>query len=166
MPQNTSEPNPHPPPLAAQRTEILCGDPAFELASRQASLAFERTIVTIDQGLMSAVRTSLSLIGFGFAAVLFFHQAGAETGIDLKVPARNFGLSLVAMGIMLVSLGLIEHRSRLNKLKRQTAELHQRRLLLEHSPRRHAPVAYVAIILLISGILVIVGTLGRIGPFS
>ena len=82
----------------AQNANLLVA-PAFELASRQASLAYERTLVSIDQSLMSAIRTSLSLIGFGFAMVLFFNTFGGRIGVDLQVPARNFGLSLVAMGI-------------------------------------------------------------------
>ena len=86
--------------------------PALELASCQASLAFERTLISLDQSLMGAIRTSLALITFVFAVVLFFHQVGGEIGVKLRIPARNFGLSLVTMGTGLVLVGLLGHRRR------------------------------------------------------
>jgi uncharacterized membrane protein YidH (DUF202 family) len=60
--------------MASLQHERPSDSPTFELASCQASLAFERTLITLDQSLMGAVRTSLALISFGFALVLFFHQ--------------------------------------------------------------------------------------------
>lgn len=140
--------------------------PAFELASRQASLAFERTFVSIDQALMSAIRTSLSLIAFGFAMVLFFHEFEGEMGVSLRVPARNFGLSLVAMGTALVAIGLIGHRRRFAQLRTQMDDLHCRGLLLEPCPYRHAPIAILALLLLLAGLLVVLGIIVRIGPFG
>ena len=140
--------------------------PAFELASCQASLAFERTLVTLDQSLMSAIRTSLSLIGFGFAMVLFFHQLGNEVGANLQVPARNFGLSLVAMGVGLITIGLIGHRRRFKSLRARMDELHSRRLLFEGCPHKGSPIAILAMLLLLSGLLVMLGILVRVGPFG
>ena len=140
--------------------------PSFELASRQASLAFERTLVSVDQSLMSAIRTSLSLIAFGFAMVLFFFQMSGETGVNLRVPARNFGLSLVGIGVGLLTIGLVDHHRRFSALRAQMEEMHQRRLLMEPCPRRRAPVAIIAMLLLISGILVVLGVAVRIGPFG
>lgn len=140
--------------------------PTFELASCQASLAFERTLVSLDQSLMSAIRTSLSLIGFGFAMVLFFHQFGGEVGVNLHVPARNFGLSLVAMGVGLITIGLIGHRRRFTSLKAKMDDLYRRKLLLEGCPYRGAPVAVLAMMLLLAGLLVMLGILIRVGPFG
>ena len=140
--------------------------PAFELASCQASLAFERTLISLDQSLMSAIRTSLSLIGFGFAMVLFFNQVGGDVGVDLRVPARNFGLSLVAMGIGLVTIGLVGHRRRFTELRSKMDELHRRNLLIEGCPYRRAPIAVLALLLLLAGLLVMLGILVRIGPFG
>ena len=45
-------------------------------------------------------------------------------------------------------------------------DLYQRKLLMEPCPRRRAPVAIIALLLLISGILVILGVVVRIGPFG
>ena len=140
--------------------------PTFELASWQASLAFERTLVSLDQSLMAAIRTSLSLIGFGFAMVLFFHQVSGDAGVNLQVPARNFGLSLVAMGIGLITIGLVGHRRRFISLRATMDDLFRRKRLPEPCPYKRAPIAVLALLLLLSGLLVMLGILVRIGPFG
>jgi putative membrane protein len=140
--------------------------PALELASCQASLAFERTLISIDQYLMGAIRTSLALITFGFALVLFFHQVSGEVGVNLRVPARNFGLSLVAMGIGLIVVGLHGHRKRLGELCDKMDQLHGKKLLSEGSPGRRSPVSILALLLLLAGLIVMVGILVRMGPFG
>jgi len=140
--------------------------PALELASCQASLAFERTLISLDQSLMGAVRTSLALITFGFALVLFFHQVSGVIGVNLRIPARNFGLSLVAMGIGLVMIGLIGHRKRFAELRHKMDELYRRKMLIEGCPYRGSPIAVVALLLLLAGLLVMLAILVRIGPFG
>lgn len=151
---------------ALEELESPLNTPALELASCQASLAFERTLISLDQFLMGAIRTSLALITFGFALVLFFHQLSGEMGVDLRIPARNFGLSLVAMGIGLITVGLLGHRKRLAELCDKMDELHHNKLLSEACPRRRSPVAVVALLLLLSGLFVMLGILVRIGPFG
>jgi putative membrane protein len=138
----------------------------FELASRQAALAFARTLIAIDQALLSAVRTSLSLLAFGFAMVLFLHRMSGTVGVDLSAPARNFGFGLIALGVALITVGLIDHRRRFNLLKNQMDDLCQRKLLAEPSPQRHSALALLAYLLLLSGILVMLGVAIRIGPFA
>ena len=140
--------------------------PTFELASRQASLAFERTLIGLDQLLMSSIRTSLSMLTFGFAMFLFFHQVSGDVGVNLRVPARNFGLSLVAFGIGLLASGLIVHRGRYHAIRSQMEDLHRRHLLAEGCPRTRAPIAIIGLFLLISGLLVMAGILIRMGPFA
>jgi putative membrane protein len=139
--------------------------PALELASCQASLAFERTLISLDQSLMGAIRTSLTLITFGFALFLFFHQVSGETGVDLRVPARNFGLTLVAIGIGLITVGLLGHRKRFTELQQKMDELNRRKLLIEGCPYGQSPIAVVALLLLLAGLLVMLGILVRVGPF-
>jgi putative membrane protein len=140
--------------------------PTFELASWQASLAFERTLVSLDQSLMAAIRTSLSLIGFGFAMVLFFHQVGGEVGVNLQVPARNFGFSLVAMGVGLITIGLVGHRRRFTSLRTTMDNLYRRKRLPEPCPYTGSPIAVLAVLMLLSGLLVMLGILVRVGPFG
>lgn len=140
--------------------------PALELASCQAALAFERTLISLDQSLMGAIRTSLALITFGFALVLFFHQVSGEIGVNLRVPARNFGLSLVVIGIGLVIVGMRGHRRRFTELSSRMDDLYCRKLLSQGCPYRRSSVAVFAALLLLVSLLVLLGILVRIGPFG
>lgn len=140
--------------------------PALELASRQAALAFERTLLGLDQLLMTSIRTSLSLLTFGFAMFLFFQQVAGEAGVNLRVPARNFGISLVVLGIGLLASGLVAHRARYEALRRQMDDLYQRQLLAEAATRTQSPIAIIGVLLLGAGLLVIAGILIRLGPYA
>jgi putative membrane protein len=149
---------------SVHQNETAPNPPTFELASWQAALAFERTLISLDQTLMGAVRTSLALISFGFALILFFHQFSGEIGVNLRFPARNFGLGLVAMGTGLVTIGLLGHRKRFTVLKSKMDELHQRKLLAESCPYRQSATAIFALLLLFIGLLAMAAVLVRILP--
>jgi putative membrane protein len=60
-----------------------------------------RTQLGLQRTLMAAVRTAVSLIGFGFTVAQFFqrmHGQGAEQlGVELP---RNLGLVLIATGVV------------------------------------------------------------------
>ena len=53
-----------------------------ELAARRTGMAFQRTRPPPDRTLMAVIRTSLSLIGFGFTIFQFFQKL-REAGRDL-----------------------------------------------------------------------------------
>jgi len=56
------------------------------------------------------MRTALSLIGFGFTIFQFFQHLQESSGVEKKVhAARNFGVSLVAIGIFLLVMGIYGH---------------------------------------------------------
>jgi putative membrane protein len=112
------------------------------------------------------VRTSLALISFGFALVLFFHHFSGAMGTDLRVPARNFGLTLLVMGTALVTAGLLGHRKRYKDLRSKMDQLHRRGLLIEACPYRHSAIAVFALLLLLAGLSTMVGVIIRIGPFD
>ena len=132
------------------------------MASWQATLAFERTLISLDQTLMGTVRTSLAMISFGFAFILFFHEISLEIGVNLRVPARNFGVGLVAMGTGLVAIGLIGHRRRFADLKARMDELHEKKLLARPCIYRQSPIAVFAMLLLLTGVLAMASVLVRI----
>lgn len=66
--------------------------------------AWLRTQLGLQNTLMAAVRTSISLIGFGFTVAQFFEKLMANTpeGFQRLSPAapRNFGLLLIAAGVI------------------------------------------------------------------
>src|SRR5262249_38559007 len=85
-------------------------DPSLELASRRTRLSFQRPPMSADRTLMSILRTSLSLIGFGFTIFQFFRFLRDSAGVEEKVhAARNFGMALLGIGIFLLTLGIVGH---------------------------------------------------------
>ena len=80
-----------------------------ELAMRRTGMAFQRTRMAADRTLMGVIRTALSLISFGFTIYQIFkklHDSGVLAG---SVSARNFGVTLVLLGISMLVLGIIYH---------------------------------------------------------
>src|SRR5687768_7161216 len=90
---------------------ILFDSPSTELAANRTAMAIERTRMAADRTLMAILRTSLSMIGFGFTIFKFFHEVGKQMGIEeaMAAPARNFGLTLVVLGVGLLIAGLFNH---------------------------------------------------------
>jgi putative membrane protein len=66
--------------------------------------AWLRTLMGLQRTQLAAVRTSVSLIGFGFTVAQFFQkmQGNLPAGMDQVNPAmpRNVGLVLIAAGIL------------------------------------------------------------------
>src|SRR5215831_14002014 len=82
------------------------------LSSRRTALAFQRTRMSADRTLMAVIRTSLSLIGFGFTIYQFFRYL-RERAVTMELlrsaAPRNFGLALVILGVVMLSLGIWRH---------------------------------------------------------
>src|SRR5262245_4464729 len=85
-------------------------DSSLELAERRTGMAFQRTRLAEERTLMAVMRTSISLISFGFTIYQFFaklQDAGTFSGSGH--PARNFGQSLVWLGILMLTVGIVYH---------------------------------------------------------
>ena len=64
--------------------------------------AWMRTQLGLQRTLMASVRTSVSLIGFGFTVAQFFQRMQGMTGMremNAELP-RNLGLVLIAAGVL------------------------------------------------------------------
>jgi putative membrane protein len=77
--------------------------------------AWLRTVMGLQRTLMAAVRTSISLIGFGFTVAQFFEKIkrNLPEGVrDLgeEVP-RNLGLSLIAAGVVSLAVFTWQYRA-------------------------------------------------------
>ena len=85
-------------------------DTGTRMASVRTSAAFQRTRMAADRTLMAGIRTSLSMIGFGFTIFSFFRTLAREellrAGAHPNAPGL-FGLSLVGLGIVVLSFALI-----------------------------------------------------------
>lgn len=76
--------------------------------------AWIRTRLALERTMMSWVRTSVALIGFGFTIVQFFERMHAADGIApaLRPQApRYLGLTLIAAGVLVLLLSIWQYRA-------------------------------------------------------
>lgn len=143
----------------------LIGDASTELSANRTAMSFERTAMSSDRTLMSIVRTSLSLIGFGFTFFQFFHTLAKSS---VKIPdaaPRNFGLALILLGEILLSLGLVDHAKQVRARRLRRRRLFDQKLVHHVEPVRPSSTMIVAVLLLVVGILAILRVGLRVGPF-
>lgn len=108
-------------------------------------LAVERTRVAYDRTTLAWTRTATSLITFGFTIYKFFQidiMAGSQK--ERLVRPREFGLTLVSIGLFSLLLATLENRKNMGML----------RSLYPHLPRSMATLLAAVISLL--GILALV----------
>jgi putative membrane protein len=119
-------------------------------------LGYERTRLAADRTLMAWIRTSVSLISFGFSIYKFFQYLQetnvASTALHHYAP-RNFGVALVIVGMFLLAVAMLDYYLFLKKLNRFAGQKFQVSL---------TPAA--AVILFIIGIMVLINLMFRIGP--
>lgn len=75
--------------------------------------AWARTQLALQRTLMAAVRTSVSLIGFGFTVAQFFTRMQEMEGmreIGAELP-RNLGLVLIAAGVLSLAIFTWQYRA-------------------------------------------------------
>src|ERR1700748_2543514 len=82
---------------------------SVELSQRRTGMAFQRTRMAADRTLMAVIRTSLSLISFGFTIYQFFNKMKESGVIKGSAAARNFGTTLVLLGIGMLIFGIVYH---------------------------------------------------------
>jgi putative membrane protein len=142
------------------------GDPAVELSSRRTGMSFQRTRLSAERTLMSVVRTSLSMISFGFTIYSFFGQLQREETLRRANAPRNFGLTLICLGVGLLLAGIAYHLAFMRELRRAREEMAGEGLI--HA-RSSFPVSYtliVAVLLLLLGMTAIADALFHFGPFG
>ena len=139
---------------------------SVELSSRRTGMSFQRTRMSADRTLMSVIRTSLSLISFGFTIYQFFHGLQGDNFLHASRAPRNFGLTLVWLGVAMVGVGIIFHIQFMLGLRRERRDMKRGGLIHGES---HFPGSYtlaVAILVLLLGLGVIANFTFKTGPFS
>jgi putative membrane protein len=139
---------------------------ADELSSRRTGMSFQRTRMSADRTLMSVIRTSLSLISFGFTIAKAFEHLRETGTVSSAKPARNFGLALVVLGIVMLVGGIIYHVQFMVGLRDERKKMKAGGLV--HGESRFPPsmTLITAMILLLIGIAVTVSLVFQIGPFG
>jgi putative membrane protein len=96
------------------------------VAKKRTDWSVFNTQLASERTLMAALRTALSLIGFGFTIYKFFeaarHTLGDSGPIRVNAP-RRLGMTLVSLGVFVLVGGAWQHWLFLKGLKRET-EVH------------------------------------------
>ena len=85
--------------------------------------AWLRTRLAVERTLMAYLRTSVSLIGFGFGIVQFFDRLEQMPGANpARFPeaARDLGLAMIFCGVMAAIISLYEYRWMIHYLWSET----------------------------------------------
>jgi putative membrane protein len=149
--------------------EILGGADAvsMELSSRRTGMSFQRTRMSADRTLMSIIRTALSLIGFGFTIYQFFGRMLETPGVALNPHApRNFGIALVGLGMVMLTLGIVYHVQYMRGLRAERDLMIKESLIHGES---HYPISLTLItagLLWLLGLVAIVSMTFNVAPFS
>ena len=146
-------------------TKLKTDDISVELASRRTGMSFQRTRMSADRTLMSVIRTSLSLISFGFTIFQVFEKLKEAGTLAHAGAPRNFGITLVALGIIMLVGGIIYHLQFMLHLRHQRAEMIAEGLVHGESQFPVSLTLLTAIILLLVGVTAIVSMVFNIGPF-
>lgn len=139
------------------------------LAEARTALAFQRTRLAADRTMMAVLRTSLSMIGFGFTIFAFFQKLSGKTllgdAIPQLAPAR-FGLSLVALGIVTLAIGIYGQFRFMRSARTQRNALVTAGLLPADDPFPLSPTLVIAFLLLLIGLFAILSIAARAGPLA
>ncbi|HEX6041528.1 DUF202 domain-containing protein [Longimicrobium sp.] len=138
---------------------------SVELSSRRTGMSFQRTRMSADRTLMSVLRTSLSLISFGFTIAQVFGKVAESQGWG-RAPARNFGVALVLLGIVMLVIGIGYHAAFMSELRRERERMKLETLIHAESGFPVSMTLIVALLLLAVGLLAILSMVFRAGPFG
>jgi uncharacterized membrane protein YidH (DUF202 family) len=150
--------------LSTHRTELSTD--RTEMSMRRTGMSFQRTRMSADRTLMSVIRTSLSLIGFGFTIFQFFEKLRDAGTLAHAAAPRNFGVALVALGILMLFGGIIYHIQFMLNLREHREAMIEGELIHGESKFPVSLTLITAVILLLIGIAAIVSMVFRVGPFG
>jgi putative membrane protein len=139
---------------------------SVELSARRTGMSFQRTRMSADRTLMSVIRTSLSLISFGFTIYQFFRGLQSDNVVRVNLAPRNFGLTLVWLGVAMVGVGILFHIQFMLGLRHQRSEMKAAGLIHGESKFPGSYTLGVAFLVLLFGIGVITSLTFRLGPFG
>jgi putative membrane protein len=137
-----------------------------ELSSRRTGMSFQRTRMSADRTLMSVIRTSLSLIGFGFTIFQFFQKLQGSLLREGSTTPRNFGFSLLLLGVVMLVIGIWYHVRFMLGLRNRRREMTEAGLIHAQSEYPISLTLVVAVLLLFIGLLAVVGVAFNVGPLA
>jgi putative membrane protein len=138
---------------------------SVELSSRRTGMSFQRTRMSADRTLMSIMRTALSLIGFGFTIFQVFAKArDAKMLAESSHAPQNFGLALVALGIVMLVFGIFYHVRFMLELRAERKAMTEAGLVHGESGYPISLTLITATLLLLIGLFAIVSMIFNLQP--
>ena len=148
---------------APDTPELIDGSAGDELSANRTEMAFTRTAMADERTLMAVIRTALSLISFGFTIAQLFHSLrnGAGAGFVGEHTARNFGLTLILLGVALLAMGVASHMSFHRGLTQRRNALHGAGLLRSAAHYHATPTFIIAMGLIVVGVVAAFSLIAR-----
>jgi uncharacterized membrane protein YidH (DUF202 family) len=150
--------------LSTHRTDLSTD--RTDMSMRRTGMSFQRTRMSADRTLMSVIRTSLSLIGFGFTIFQFFQKLRDAGTLTHAAAPRNFGITLVALGILMLVGGIVYHSQFMLGLRGERGAMTHARLIHGESGFPVSLTLITAVLLLLTGIFAIISMVFQVGPFN
>lgn len=145
--------------LSTHRTDL--STERTEMSMRRTGMSFQRTRMSDDRTLMSVIRTSLSLIGFGFTIYQAFEKLRDAGTIASAAAPRNFGVTLVMLGILMLIIGMIRHVRFMSELGATRAAMAKEGLVFAESRFPVSSTFWIAVCLLLVGFAAIASMVFR-----
>lgn len=150
--------------LSTYRTDL--STERTDMSMRRTGMSFQRTRMSAERTLMSVIRTSLSLISFGFTIFQFFHKMADQNVLTSSEPARNFGVTLVLLGIAVLAIGIVYHLMFMKGLREERNAMTADGLIHGQSGFPPSMTLVAALLLLALGLVAVVSMVFRIGPLG
>ncbi|MEP9360816.1 DUF202 domain-containing protein [Sphingomonas sp. KR3-1] len=113
-------------------------------------LGATRTVLAADRTLMAWIRTSLSMLSFGFTIYKFLQGLAEGKQIPHSHSPRQVGLFLVGMGILAIVLGTLSYATTLRDIQRSGAF------------RFGRPILVMALVMCVAGVGLFAAMAGRL----
>lgn len=135
------------------------------MSMRRTGLSFQRSRMSADRTLMSIIRTALSLIGFGFTIYQAF-QKFQEAGVIRQDDApRTFGAALIALGVLLLAGGIVNHGRYMLELRHLRGGMKAGGLIFGETRFPVSIILLTAVALLLIGLTAIANVAWDVAPF-
>jgi uncharacterized membrane protein YidH (DUF202 family) len=150
--------------LSEYRTD-LSGE-RTDMSMRRTGMSFQRTRMSAERTLMSVIRTALSLISFGFTIYQVFEKLRDAGTLTHAAAPRNFGVTLVLIGIAMLVIGIIYHIQFMIGLRRERHQMHEEGLIHAQSGFPPSMTLIAALLLLLLGLVAIFSMVFQSGPLG
>lgn len=137
-----------------------------ELAMRRTGMSFQRTRMAADNTLMGVIRTALSLISFGFTIYQVFRKLKDAGVLNTTAAPRNFGITLVFLGIAMLVLGIIYHVLFMLELRVERRAMKSQGLIHAKSHFPASLTLIIAVLLLLVGLVAAISMEFHVPPFG